>query len=368
MSAHSVRTSAYTVRENAHASREQWDGWLATSPGGGHLFQSHQWGEFKRAQQGWRPLRLFLYQDGEPAGAGQFLLRSTFPVPGKMMYAPKGPWLPWGDEEAVRAFFEAAASIARREGAHTLKIEPEAYDERTDVKEMLGELGFEKARYDLNFDATILLDLSVSEEDLLAGMNGKTTRYNVRLARRKGVEVCEPKDFDWAFDTFYRWRMDLQQRKEGLHIFRSRQYSYDYMRMLHDSGQGRFFFAYHEGEPLAGGYFVTIGRKLHYMVSASPRHGQKLKPNYALQWEVMRWAKERGVTCYDMMAAPKRENRHEGDPYYGVYKFKRGFGGEVVDFLGCYNLPVRPRLAALWRWLEPIYYRAFFKLKKDVFY
>lgn len=367
MSARSVRTASYTIREVGQAAREEWDGWLAASPGGGHVYQCHQWGEFKR-EQGWKPIRLILEKDGHIAGAGQFLLKSTFPaVPGKLMYASKGPWLPWDDEAAVRAFFERASEIARREGAHTLKMEPEVRAEREDTKEMLGEIGFGKARYDLNFDATILMDLSASEEDLLAGM-GKTTRYNVRLAGRKGVEVREPEDFDWAFETYYGWREELAQRKEGLHVFRPRRYSYDQTWMLHDSGNGHFFFAFHEGEPLSGGYFSIVGSKLYYMLSASAQHGQKLNPNHLLQWEVMRWAKDKGVTCYDMMAAPKRENRHDADPYYGVYKFKMGFGGEVVDFIGCLDLPVQPRLAAAWYRLEPFYYRAYFKLKKNIFY
>lgn len=368
MGARSVQTVSYTTREVSKATREEWNGWLAASPGGGHVYQSHQWGEFKR-ERDWKPIRIILEKDGRIAGAGLFLIRSTLPtVPGKLMYASKGPWLPWEDEEAVRAFFDGASEIARREGAHTLKIEPEIRDEREDVKEMLGGIGFQKARYDLNFDATILMDLSGSEEDLLAGMGGKTTRYNVRLAGRKGVEIREPEDFDWAFDTFYNWKEGLGQRKEGWRIFRPRQYFYDETRILHDTGDGHFFFAYHEGEPLSSGYFSIIGSKLYYMLGAAAPHGQKLKPNYLLQWEVMRWARERGVTCYDMVAAPKRENRHEGDPYYGVYKFKKGFGGEVVDFVGCLDLPVRPRLAAAWYRLEPLHYRAYYKVKKNIFY
>ena len=370
MSAHPLRTAAYTTRELAAADQKEWDAYLASSPGGGHIFQSHQWGEFKR-EQGWKPIRLLLQRDGHVVGAGQFLLRSTLPIPGKIMYASKGPWLPWDDEEAVRAFFQGAAKIARREGAHTLKIEPEIQDERTDMRDMLGNVGFEKARYDLNFDATILVDLSPDEDDLLTGMTGKkgkTTRYNIRRSAKEGVEVREPEDFDWAFRTFYKWTEELERRKEGVHIVRPRQYFYDETRKLHDSGNGHFFFAFHEGEPLSGGYFSILGNKLYYMLSASAEHGQSLHPNYALQWEVMRWAKSQGVTSYDMVAAPRRENRDESDPYYGVYKFKLGFGGEVVDFIGCLDLPIQPRLAAIWYRLEPLYYRAYFKLKKSIFY
>lgn len=329
--------------------------------------QGHTWGEFKRGQ-GWKPVRLLLERDGEVAGAGQFLVRGTYPVPGSLMYCPRGPWLPWDDEAAVRAFFRGAAEISRREGVHTVKIDPEVPTERAGVKELLYGIGFRGSRYHLNFRDTIIVDLSPSEEELLAGMGGKTTRYNVRLAGRKGVEVREPEDFEWAFDTLHGWMQSLDENKEGYRITRPRGYFHDAMRMMRDAGQGRLFFAFHEGEPLAAAYFFHFGHKLWYMYSAAARKGQNLKPNYLLQWEVMRWAKRQGMTYYDMVSVPRPENRNESDPSYGVYKFKKGFGGEVVEFLGCMDLPVRPRLAAAWHGIEPLYQRLYPRLKNDIFY
>lgn len=368
MDARPLQTAAYTMREFVDNGREQWDEHVLASPGGGHALQSYQWGEFKR-EQGWRPLRLVLEKDGAVAGTGQFLLRSTLPaVPGKLMYASKGPWLDWDDEEAVRAFIEGATEVARREGAHTLKIEPEVYRERGEVMDMLGRLGFNKARYDLNFDETILMDLSPSEDELLSGMSGKNTRYNVRLASRKGVEVSEPEDFDWAFETFWKWLADMTEQKEGYELRRTRDYYYRMMGMMSKVGQGRFLFAFHEDRPLTMVYNFAFGRKMWFMLGASDRENRKLKPTYVLQWEVMRWAREKGITHYDMVGIPKKEDRNEDNPYYGVYKFKKGFGGDVVEFIGCLDLPVKPRLAAAWYRLEPIYYRGYYKLTGNIFY
>src|SRR5215208_4239233 len=195
-------TTLYATRQTRGLDRAEWDSWLRASPGGGHVLQSYAWGEFKR-RLGWRPIRLLLERDGEVVGLGQFLVYNTAPVPGTLVYCPKGPWLPWYDEKAVRAFFGGVRAIAGRIGAHTVKIEPEVLEQQKDVKVLLGDIGFHKARYDLNIKSTLVLDLSRSEEYLLAGMKSRT-RYNVRLAARKGVEVVEQK-LEKGFGTFYEW-------------------------------------------------------------------------------------------------------------------------------------------------------------------
>src|SRR5215210_8977801 len=150
-------TVSYSTREVRDTTRAEWDGWLEGSPGGGHILQSYDWGEFKR-RLGWRPIRLVLERNGEVAGVGQFLAYDTGPfVPGVLMYCTKGPWLPWDDEEAVRTFFEGVRAAAGRWDAHTIKIEPEVLEEREDVKSLLGDIAFRKARYDLNMKTTLMV-------------------------------------------------------------------------------------------------------------------------------------------------------------------------------------------------------------------
>ena len=281
------------------------------------------------------------------------------------MYCTKGPWLPWKDKEAVRTFFEGVGSVAGRLGAHTVKIEPEVQEHQTDVKALLDEIGFRKARYDLNQKTTMIVDLKPSEEDLLARMKGKT-RYNVRLATRKGVEVVEA-GFEESWKTFYQL-IRVTAERNGFIIRRSREYLHDSMGTMHDVGQGHLFFAMHEGKPLSGIYVFTFGEKCWYIHGGSSNKKRNLMPNYLLQWEVMRWAKQRDIRYYDMVGVPRPENLNEDDSLWGVYKFKLGFGGEVSDFIGCLDLPVRPARAAAWYKFEPVYYRLHQKLKHNVFY
>jgi peptidoglycan pentaglycine glycine transferase (the first glycine) len=355
----------YAVREVRDVTRTGWDDLLERSPGGGHVLQSYEWGEFKK-RLGWRPIRLVLERDGEVAGVGQFLSYGTGPfVPGALWYCTKGPWLPWDDEEAVRAFFRGVREVAGREGAHTVKIEPEVPEQRRDAKALLKGIGFRKARYDLNQKTTLVVDLSTSEEELLGRMKGKT-RYNVRLADRKGVEVVEP-EFEEAWEAFYGF-MKYTADRAGYPIRRSQEYLHDNMRDMHAAGRGNLFFAMYEGMPLAGIYVYTFGSKCWYIHGGSSNEKRNLMPNYLLQWEAMRWARQRGLTYYDMVGVPRPENLNEDDSMWGVYRFKVGFGGKITDFLGCLDLVVQPMRAAAWYRFEPIYYRLYQKLKHEVFY
>ncbi|MBA2362838.1 MAG: peptidoglycan bridge formation glycyltransferase FemA/FemB family protein [Chloroflexia bacterium] len=358
-----ISPAAYTMREARSATREQWNGWLQGAPGGGHIYQSHEWGEFKRTI-GWRPIRLLLECDNAIVGAGQFLAWSTPGVPGCLLYCTKGPWLPWDDEQAVRTFFAGVRTVARRENAHTVKIEPEVLEEQTAVKAVLTDIGFEKFRWDLQFKTTMLVDLTPSEEELLAAMKSKT-RYNTRLGAKKGVRIVEDNSLE-AREEFHTM-MELTAQRDGF-FKRPHNYLFACWQAMYDADRAHLFFAVHEEQKLAGILIFTFGHKYWYTVGASTDEKRNLMPTYQLQWEVVRWAKEQGITFYDMVAIPNPENLNEEDSMYGLYRFKAGFGGRVAEFVGCLDLPVASLRAAAWNRVEPLYYRAYKRLKHDVYY
>ena len=359
----STTSATYTMREVRSATQEQWNDWLSGVPGGGHIYQSYEWGEFKRTI-GWRPIRLVLEQNGKIIGAGQFLAWNTPGVPGCLLYCTKGPWLPWDDARAVRTFFAGVRTVALRENAHTVKIEPEVLEEQTAVKAVLSDIGFEKFRWDLQFKTTMLIDLTPSEEELLAAMKSKT-RYNTRLGAKKGVQIVEDNSLD-AREEFHTM-MELTAQRDGF-FKRPHDYLFACWQAMYDANRAHLFFAVHEGQKLAGILVFTFGHKYWYTVGASTDEKRNLMPTYQLQWEVMRWAKEQGITFYDMVAIPNPENLSEDDSMYGLYRFKSGFGGRIAEFVGCLDLPVASLRAAAWNRIEPLYYRAYKRLKHDVYY
>jgi lipid II:glycine glycyltransferase (peptidoglycan interpeptide bridge formation enzyme) len=356
-------SAAYTVRE-AGGSPFEWDEIVASSPGGGHVFQSHAWGEMKRSL-GWEPLRLVFERGGEVIGAAQFLLYGILPLPGRLAFCPKGPWLPWDDEEAVRAFFEDAKGVARERNIHTLKVEPEVEEADERTKALLGEIGFEKFRWDLNHKTAYFVDLNPTEDEILANMK-RGTRYNARLAARKDVQVVEDNSLE-AQEEF--WEMFEVTAKRNGFWYRPREYQFQVWKAMFGAERAQLFFAEHEGERLAGAMAYVFGGKCWYFQSATTNEKRNLKPTHLLQREMMLWAKRNGATRYDMMAVPGPEDlENEDHPLHGVYEFKKGFGGEVKDFVGCLDLPVNATQAKLWKKTEPVYYRAYRKLKKDIYY
>jgi peptidoglycan pentaglycine glycine transferase (the first glycine) len=150
---------AYTVREVNDATPCGWDGWLREWPGDGHVLQSYAWGEFKR-QLGWRLLRLVLERGGEAAGVGQFLLHNTLPITGVLMYCSKGPWLPWEDEGP------SGPSLRPRPPSPGARARTPPRDRTRSPRRQLGRQGpagphrFPRARYALNSDTTVTVDLS----------------------------------------------------------------------------------------------------------------------------------------------------------------------------------------------------------------
>ena len=171
---------------------ETWDRFVAGHPGG-HLLQTSPWGALK-SQFGWTPGRVGLARNGELVAGAQILYR-RLPGPGRLAYIPKGPVTDWNEEEQVAALLLSLDQTARAQGAIVLTIEPDLPDEAPHAERLL-TLGFHPSPLDgVQPRRTFLVDISADEDAILAAMKQKT-RYNVRLAERKGVQVREATEAD----------------------------------------------------------------------------------------------------------------------------------------------------------------------------
>jgi lipid II:glycine glycyltransferase (peptidoglycan interpeptide bridge formation enzyme) len=313
--------------------RQRWNDTLRRLPEP-HALQCWEWGKVKRAHR-WQPVRLLWTRAGQPVAAAQVLRRSIPRTTWGVMYVPKGPVLDYGDQALVRAVLAELQTHARRHRAILLKIDPDT--NRPHVEEILRARGWRYAQEQIQFRNTALLDLSPPEEELLMAMKSKT-RYNIRLSGRRGVEVHGASTSD--IPLFYEMYAETGER-DGF-LIRPLSYYDEAWRTFLDAGLGHMLIADVDGEPIAGMILFSFGEKAWFMYGASTNRHRSSMPNYALQWEAIRWAKGRGCATYDMWGAP--DTLDESDPLWGVWRFKEGLGAVYTPHIGAYDYPARPLL------------------------
>ncbi len=332
---------SYTLHLVSDEQREQWDDFVSEHPQG-HLLQSWGWGELKASSE-WYPLRLALWdQEQDKIVAAAQVLRRTAPrVPvraGHLAYVPKGPVLDWSDASLCDTFFSHLHRYLRRQGAIALRMElgqeADAVESEL-VRKRLASMNTHSA-HAVQPLRTIVLDLTPDEETLLARMKEKW-RYNLRLAGRKGVTVRVAE----TVEDVQAWYTLLQTTGErdqfGVHTL---DYYVHAWRLLSARDGACLLLAEHDVQLLAGIFVGMFAHQAIYLYGASSNEQRQLMPNYLLQWEAIRWAKHRGACLYDFWGIPETDAQDEA--MAGVYRFKRGWGGRVVQFLGCYDYVYRP--------------------------
>lgn len=244
------------------------------------------------------------------------------------LYCPRAPQT---SEEGWRLFLNKCKEIAKKENAVFLRVEPFV------VKNgLLKKLGFIKV---MNFSPlsrqfspmnTLLLDISKPEEKLLAEMKPKW-RYNIKLAEKKGVKTRAGKS-EADLKKFYELSCGMEKRGYSSH-------SYEHYKKLVDilekSKSGKFLIAEHEGEIIAAIIVTMFNKVAIYLHGASSDSKRELMPNHLLQWEAIKLAKNQGCEVYDFWGiAPEDVKNHD---WAGITRFKLGFGGEKVQFLGAFD-------------------------------
>lgn len=320
-------------------STSEWEDFLARHPDA-HILQTAAWGELK-ADFGWEVHRCVA------EGTGAQLLFRSLPLGFTIAYIPKGPV----GGPAREQFWTEIDALCRQRRAITLKVEP-------DLLQDLGNggnqppPGFRQSSHAIQPPRTILVDLRDDEEAIQARMKQKT-RYNIRLASRKEVVVRSSADVG----AFYEMIAVTGERNEfGVHNAAYYRRAYE---LFHPRGDCELLVAEYQHQPLAALMVFSHGSRAWYFYGASLEEHRERMPTYRLQWEAMRWARARGCLTYDLWGIPDEEEHtledqftHRSDGLWGVYRFKRGFGGEVRRARGPWDRVYQPWMyrAMMW-WL-----------------
>lgn len=327
----------------------EWDQFI-TNHAGAHLLQTTAWGEFK-VSYGWTPVRLICGSASqvsiEEAISGAQILFRHLPFGLTMAYLPKGPVGTGGEK-----LWNEIEAVCRKRHAIFLKVEPDLWSQEDGIKlvEPSPPPGLQLSSITIQPPRTLIVDLTGDEERVLGRMKQKT-RYNIKLAQKRGVVVHSSSDID----AFYRLMQVTGDRDQfGVH-------SLDYYRsayeLFHPRGTCELLMAEYQGEPLAGLMVFAQGQRSWFFYGASASENRDRMPTYLLQWEAMRWARGRNCTQYDLWGVPDEDEDYleahftEQDcGLWGVYRFKRGFGGKLFRAAGPWDQVYHPALYNLYQW------------------
>ena len=346
-----------------------------------HLLQTWQWAEVK-AKYGWKSMPFIWHsQLATPISqsvAAAMVLKRTIPVSGfakKMcvLYIPKGPLMDWRDAALPARVLDDLQTLARRQGALFVKIDPdvilgigipgsqEAVEDNSGqaVRSDLTRRGWIFSSDQIQFRNTVLVDLSLSEDELLARMKQKT-RYNIRLAEKRGVTVRSGTMAD--LQMLYRLYAETSVR-DGF-VIRDEDYYQTVWQTFMRTNVDRFdsskvpsfepsnlptcepLIAEVEGQVVAAIFVFYFAGHAYYLYGMSHEAHREMMPNHLLQWEAMRRAKAAGCKVYDLWGAPDAFD--ESDSLWGVFRFKEGLGGQVVRTLGAWDYPASTLLYKLY--------------------
>ena len=323
---------------------QQWDDYSQRHDAG-HLLQSWTWGELK-ARFGWFPLRLAVLEGEQIVAATQILFRRLPLGRWTTAYVPRGPMLNPASlrEPASAALMLAVHATCRQQHALSLKVEP-GWPEEGPTLEWFRSQGLRPSEQTVQPRRTVVVDLRPDENDILAQMKPKT-RYNIRLAQRKGVVVRQgtADDLPLFHDLL---RVTGERAGFGIHTL---EYYTEVWQLFQPHNAVALFLAQYGGKVLAAILVIPWGRTACYMYGASSDEERQRMPTYLLQWEAMLWAKEQGCQAYDLWGIPDVDENQVGEDVQaaeesgilsrsmgGLYRFKRGFGGREVRYVGAYD-------------------------------
>lgn len=317
-----------------------------------NFMQSPEWAKVK---QEWKnEIIVVKDKEGNIKGTMSILLRKVPVINRYIMYAPRGFVCDIHDKETLKELTEKAKEIAKRYKAFIFRLDPDVLQSDEEFKNIITELGYKTKNNIKSINQVIQpkyvfrLDVKDKTEDELLQSFESKTRYNIRLATRKGVTIKEGTRDD--LPTFYNIMKTTGSRDDffirPLEYF---QKIYDEMGPNHI----KLFIAEYEGEAIAAVLPILYGNKVWYLYGGSSNAHRNLMPNYLLQWQMIKWALENKCDWYDFRGVSGFKS--ENDPQYGVYKFKKGFNPVFMEFIDEMYIIYNPFINTMFNMSKSIY-------------
>lgn len=316
----------------------QWDAFVLQHPRG-HILQLSAWGDLK-SQYGWDADRVAMCNtNGDVVAGAQILFR---PLPmrlGTMAYIPFGGYVTAYDQWP--ALWQAVRDVSKKHGAAFLKWEPGFYID--EPMPDFAAMGFKESPQTVQPPNTIMLNISDSDDDILARMN-QGTRRKIRKSLKNDITYIEAGPDQVAQFTNL---MQVTGERNDFGVHEPSYYALQHKLFVPD--HAALILAQHEGETLAGVFVFAVGETAQYISGASSNDNRNLMASYGVQWQAIQWAKARGCRAYDMWGIPDEPEdqlealfQERSDGLWGVYGFKRGWGGQVIRSAGAWDMVYNP--------------------------
>lgn len=327
--------------------KKVWNDFLLSHPRG-HLLQSYEWGELNKYLGG-TIYRLGALDNGHLLGS---MMLALSPVAGRhlpftWLYSSRGPTITSPASPALPALIDYAQKIlARKEHAVALRLEPNIADDDPALENwsaVYRALGFQTNPYAVHGRRSWVLDIRPGAEELLAKFK-MTWRQNVRTAERKGVIIREAAN-ERDFDMYYQL-LKLTSERDAFFIH-SKDYHQEILRQFAEKGDAVLFLAEHEGEAIAAKMLIRFGDWCWDMFGATSNQKRNLKAAYLLQYHCFQWAQAQGCSFFDFRTIP--EILEPGEEMWGVYEYKKGFGGFSRLNIPSQDYVYRPLIYNAWR-------------------
>lgn len=249
-------------------------------------------------------------------------------------YFPKGNVL-------TKKTLEELRNVGHNHQAIFIQIEPNILVEGK--RQIPHDIHLKPSHHPLFTRYTFVIDLTKTEEQLLRAMHPKT-RYNIRVAQKHGVQVTEDNS-DAAFSQYLRLEEETTARQKF--YAHNSTYHRTMWRIMRDAGIAHLWTASYDHEVLAAWIIFVYDGIMYYPYGASSRlHKETMAPNVLL-WELMKWGKNHDVQKFDLWGA-MGPNPDPKDPWYGFHRFKVGYAPELVEFVGSYDLVLKPSLYTIY--------------------
>ncbi len=335
-----------------------WNDKIAANPDGGNTFQSAEFGETKKLNH-WEPI----YRTFD--GIAVTILQKPIKYLGNYWYIPKGPG--FADTHNLKTFVQQISAEAKLHNVFAIKFEPELL-KTVENHRALASLGLVSSRVIQPNSSTVLVDTSPSLEEISAGLNQKA-RHAINRATRDGVTVKAMPFTAENTKIMYDLLVATAAGRFEQSI-RPYDYYYRFWSNFYDTGRGSLFFAYHEGQVVSAAFAMYLGQKSTYKDGASQRDKQVYGASHLLQWEIIKWMKERGCVQHDLCGTPPSDRINDTThPHHGIGRFKTSFNKEITDYIGAYDLIIKPSQYKIWSKIgERLTLRNYYKKHRQSWY